>query len=230
MQTTTLFRPAAKFSLLLTAIGVLSSSFSAQAGSLVGALTDKNGQPVSHAALYAIPIGVALPEKKADETAVVTQENYAFSPYLTVVRTGTLVRFPNKDKHEHHLKSFSPAKTFELRVNSKKEEPAPILFDKAGDVALVCHFHDWMRGFIYVVDTPYFGKTDASGNATINNLPAGKYEVKAWAPNMFGEPLTQTIQVAGDGASNIKFQFNFVPKAPPAPRNLGKAPSTFGYD
>lgn len=229
MQTNTIQHLHGKLPLLLAAIGLLGYSLNADAGLMVGHLTDKNGQSVSNAVLFATPLDAAMPEKKPDETAVVAQENYAFSPYLTVVRNGTYIRFPNKDKHEHHLKSFSPAKTFELRVNSKKEEPA-MLFDKAGEVALVCHFHDWMRGFIYVVDTPYFSKSDASGNAVINNLPPGKYEVKAWAPNMLGEPLAQTVQIAGDGSSNIKFQFNFVPKAPPAPRNLGKSPATFGYD
>ncbi|MFZ6657631.1 methylamine utilization protein [Undibacterium sp. TJN19] len=215
---------------LVSTLGLVSLSNHATAGLLVGHLTDKNAQSVSNAVLFATPLDTPTPPKKAGDTSIVAQENYAFSPYLTVVRSGSLVRFPNKDNHEHHLKSFSPAKTFELRVNSKKEEPAPILFDKTGEVALVCHFHDWMRGFIYVVDTPYFTKTDASGNAVINNLPAGKYEVKAWAPNMLGEPLAQTVQVLADGSSNVKFQFNFVPKAPPAPRNLSKGPATFGYD
>ncbi|MFZ6870745.1 carboxypeptidase regulatory-like domain-containing protein [Undibacterium sp. Di27W] len=220
---------AHKFCLSLAALGLCSYSLTAQAGLLVGHLTDKNGQAMSNAVLFATPLDTPSPAKKPGETSVVAQENYAFSPYLTVIRAGTQVRFPNKDNHEHHLKSFSPAKTFELRVNSKKEEPAPILFDKVGEVALVCHFHDWMRGFIYVVDAPYFSKTDASGSVALNNLPAGKYEVKAWAPNMFGEALAQTVQVGNDGPTNVKFQFNFVPKAPPAPRNLSKG-ATFGYD
>lgn len=219
-----------KFCLSLSVLGLLAYSLTAQAGLLVGHLTDKNGQAMGNAVLFATPLDTPSPAKKPGETSIVAQENYAFSPFLTVIRSGTQVRFPNKDNHEHHLKSFSPAKTFELRVNSKKEEPAPILFDKAGEVALVCHFHDWMRGFIYVVDTPYFAKTDASGSVALNNLPAGKYEVKAWAPNMFGEPLAQTVQVANEGPSNVKFQFNFVPKAPPAPRNLSKGTATFGYD
>ncbi|MFZ6758431.1 methylamine utilization protein [Undibacterium sp. Ji50W] len=230
MQAQTAPPSRSKFCLLLSALGLLSYSLTAHAGLLVGYLTDKNAQSVANAVLFATPLDTPMPAKKAGDTSIVAQENYAFSPYLTVVRNGSLIRFPNKDNHEHHLKSFSPAKTFELRVNSKKEEPAPILFDKTGEVALVCHFHDWMRGFIYVVDTPYFAKTDASGSAVINNLPAGKYEVKAWAPNMLGEPMTQTVQVASDGPSNIKFQFNFIPKAPPAPRNLSKGAAPFGYD
>lgn len=190
----------------------------AQAGLVVGFLADKNGVAVPDAVLFATPLDAPLPGAKTAEPIIVAQENSVFVPYVSVIRAGTSVRFPNRDPHDHHLKSFSPAKTFELRVYNKREEPAPILFDKSGEVALVCHFHDWMRGYIFVVDTPFFAKTDKSGNALLNNLPAGRYEVKAWAASMLGAPLVQTVQVTPDGSIPVRFQFNFVPKAAPAPR------------
>ena len=190
----------------------------AHAGQISGVLTDKNGQAMQDAVLFATPLNTVVPPFKATDAIVVAQENSVFTPYLSVMRVGTSVRFPNRDAHDHHLKSFSPAKIFELRVKGKRDEPAPILFEKTGEVALVCHFHDWMRGYIYVVDTPYFARTDTAGNASLNALPAGKYEVKAWAPNMFGEPLSQTVQVNADGSTPVKMQFGFVPKAPPSPR------------
>lgn len=201
----------------------------AHAGAVAGFLADKNGAPVQDAVLFATPLGVPMPPAKPSEPAVVAQEGYAFSPYVSVIRVGTSVRFPNRDPHDHHLKSFSPAKPFELRTYSKKEEPTPILFDKTGDVVLVCHFHNWMRGFIYVVDTPYFAKTDKEGNAFLNNLPAGRYEVKAWAPNMLGAPLAQTVQVGASGSTPVKFQFNYVPKPAPAPRKPPKDDDYYSY-
>jgi plastocyanin len=207
--------------LVLSACGLVLST-PAQAGGVSGAVIGSNGQAVADAVLFATPLDTPPPPAKAVEPAVVAQENSAFVPYVTVIRTGTSVRFPNRDPHDHHLKSFSPTKPFELRVYSKKEEPAPVLFDKPGDVALVCHFHNWMRGFIYVVDTPYFGKTDGSGQVSLNNLPAGRYEVKAWAPYMFGSPPAQTIQVAATGATAVKFQLTYVPKPAPAPRMPSK--------
>lgn len=200
-----------------TAISFILLAPHAHAGNVSGVVTDKNGQPVMDAVVFAMPLDTPIPAAKAVEPAVVAQENSTFVPYVSVIRTGTSVRFPNRDSHDHHLKSFSPAKTFELRVYSKREEPAPIIFDKAGEVALVCHFHNWMRGFIYVVDTPYFAKTDKAGNAVLANLPAGKYEVKAWAPTMLGSPLSQTVQVAATGTSQVKYQLSYVPKTAPVP-------------
>ena len=195
-----------------------------QATMVVGFVADKNGQAVKDAVIYAIPLNpvAASASTKAAEAVAVAQENYSFSPYVSVIRAGTMVSFPNRDVHEHHLKSFSPAKTFELRVSNKRKE-APILFDKAGEVALVCHFHDWMRGYIFVVDTPYFGKTDNAGNAVMNDLPTGKYEIKVWTPNMLTPPLSQTIDVAQSGSMTVKFKFDFVPRPAPAARTPPKS-------
>ena len=216
IRSATNYRHAISIAGMFAATALITSQ--AHAALVIGFLTDKNGQAVSDAVMFATPLDTPAPAAKTVEPAIVAQENSAFVPYVSLIRAGTLVRFPNHDPHDHHLKSFSPAKTFELRVYNKREEPAPILFDKAGEVALVCHFHDWMRGYIFVVDTPYFAKTDKSGNALLNNLPAGKYEIKAWAPNMLGGPMAQTIQLTADGSTNVKFQFNFVPKAAPTPR------------
>lgn len=206
----------------LVCVFALNLASPAQAGSVSGTIIASNGQSVADAVLFATPLDAPLPAAKAGDPAIVAQENSIFVPYVTVIRTGTSVRFPNRDPHDHHLKSFSPAKPFELRVYNKKEEPAPVLFDKAGDVALVCHFHNWMRGFIYVVDTPYFAKTDGNGQATLSSLPAGRYEVKAWAPYMFGSPLAQTIQVGSAGSTPVKFQLGYVPKPAPAARAPAK--------
>ena len=204
----------------MAAVGLMLAG-QAHAGNVSGVVIDKNGQPVMDAVVFATPLDTPVPVAKPVESAVVAQENSAFVPYVSVVRAGTSIRFPNRDSHDHHLKSFSPAKTFELRVYSKRDEPAPIVFDKTGEVALVCYYHNWMRGFIYVVDTPYFAKTDKAGNALLSNLPAGKYEVKAWAPTMLGSPLTQTVQVSAPGTATVqvKYQLNYVPKtAPVAPK------------
>ena len=195
--------------------GILASQ--AHATSMVGHIVDKNGQPVLDAVVFATPLDKQTPAAKAGETVTVAQEKTTFVPYVTVIRTGTSVRFPNHDPYDHHVKSLSPAKIFEARIDAKKAGPKPIMFNKAGEVALVCFFHDSMRGYIYVVDTPYFAKTDKAGNAVLTDLPPGRYEVNAWAPSMIGQPLLQTVNVPEEGLTNAEFQFDFVPKPAPKP-------------
>jgi hypothetical protein len=71
------------------------------------------------------------------------------------------------------------------------------VFDQPGVVRLFCEIHDHMRGTILVLDTPYFQKTDAAGRYRLENLPAGRYELKAWIDD--DRVLERTVELR-DGA------------------------------
>ena len=144
---------------------------------------------------------------------VVAQDHLQFSPYVTPIRVGSEIRFPNHDKVEHHVKSFSAAKEFEIKPYEKLTPP-PVLFDKTGVVVIYCLIHEWMRSYVYVVDTPYFATTDATGHVSLDNLPPGNYEIRAWHPDMgsIKPPLLQTVKIAADVGQQIKFDFDFIPK------------------
>jgi hypothetical protein len=100
---------------------------------------------------------------------------------MTVLQAGTSVTFPNRDPIMHHVYSFSPAKSFEIKLYSGKA-PNAIVFDKPGIVTLGCNVHDWMIGYVLVVPTPYFAKTAADGDAQLSGMPAGSYRIHAWHP------------------------------------------------
>jgi plastocyanin len=193
------------------------------AGTISSVALSKSGEPMPDVVVFAMPVDHPAPPAVKVEAPIIAQQNMQFTPYVTAVRVGTEVKFPNYDKIEHHVKSFSPAKEFEIKPY-QKVTPPPILFDKSGIIVVYCLFHEWMRAYVMVVDTPYFAKTDASGAVNLDNLPDGKYEIRAWHPDMgyIKPPLTQTISVAGAGTQQIKFNFDFVPKK----RKFAKTEST----
>jgi hypothetical protein len=84
------------------------------------------------------------------------------------------------------------------------------LFDKPGVVVLGCNIHDWMIGFIYVSETPLFGKTDASGKMTIDDLPEGEYSVRVWHPRMDAaeESTIRHLVLKASGASDIEWKLS----------------------
>jgi len=170
-------------------------------------VTDNSGQAVTDAVVYAEP-EFALSNSKP-EPAIIEQKNKTFIPLVTVVQTGALISFPNNDTVKHQAYSFSPAKTFELKLYSGKPT-APLLFDKAGTITVGCNIHDQMLAYIQVVNTPFFAKTDTHGNATLPVLPAGKYTLKVWhylqAPG--SEPQAQALQVVKE-VPNIAVRLNF---------------------
>jgi plastocyanin len=171
-------------------------------GATIDAVVRDGRGGVHDAVVYAIPEGRPVPPPR--RAAVMEQKNRAFIPHVLAVQTGTAVRFPNLDDVQHHVYSFSSAKTFQLPLY-KGSPPNPVLFDKAGIVTLGCNIHDQMSAFIIVVDTPYFEKTAANGRASLRDLEPGRYTVRVWAPEMRGEPAPASVTVTGDEHVDISF-------------------------
>jgi len=141
----------------LVVLACLGSQPLASAAELRAAVNDSKGNPLPDAVVVAVPEDDQVPPAKPGAT-VEDQVDKEFVPYVQPVRVGTYVNFPNKDNIRHHVYSFSAAKRFELPLYSGTPA-APVLFDKVGVVLLGCNIHDWMIGYIYVTDAPYFGKT-----------------------------------------------------------------------
>ena len=91
--------------------------------------------------------------------AVIDQHHEQFVPRVLIVQRGTEVSFPNTDRVQHHVYSFSQTKQFELPLYRGNEHP-PVMFDHAGVAVLGCNIHDHMVGYVLVVDSSHFGFTD----------------------------------------------------------------------
>jgi plastocyanin len=143
-------------------------------------LTDQSGQVLEDAVVELLPIDGPLAVVK-QKPVMVAQQELMFVPFVTAVQQGTSIEFPNQDKTRHHVYSFSPAKVFELKLYSGKPEQ-PVLFDKAGVVALGCNIHDYMQAFVYVGSSPYLAVSNSQGIAVLNAVPAGRVQVKLWHP------------------------------------------------
>jgi plastocyanin len=189
-------RPLLRFALTLSLVMPL------RAATLDVQVKDGRGKGVRDAVVYAIPEGRTMP--LARKTAVMDQKNRMFIPHVLPVQTGTSVRFPNSDDIRHHVYSFSPAKPFQLPLY--KGTPAnPEVFDKAGVVTLGCNIHDQMTAFIIVVDTPYFEKTAANGQASLPDLGPGRYTLRVWYPDMREEPKPQSIHLTANERVRAEF-------------------------
>ena len=155
----------------------------AQAADLAISVVDARGKPVEHAAVLVRLAAPSVAPASAAPTTQIVQHFQSFAPNVLPVAVGTTVQFPNLDRMRHHVYSFSPGNTFEIHLYSGEEIPQ-VRFDKPGVVALGCNIHDWMQGYIYVTDAPYFGATDTSGAVTLAGLPPGDYRVSVWHPQL----------------------------------------------
>jgi plastocyanin len=160
------------------------------------------GTPVQDAIIIAEP-AQASPPPRPGLKDVMDQRNLTFVPGALVVQTGTAVDFPNSDQVRHQVYSFSSAKTFQLALYAGKAH-APVVFDKPGLVTLGCNIHDSMLGYIYVTDSPWYGRTGADGTVLLHDLVPGEYTVRLWHTLLdeSGPELQQHLNL-GDGATGI---------------------------
>jgi plastocyanin len=192
----------------------------AMAGNLEVLVTAPGGQPIEDFALV-LEAAHVLPVRKAKAT--ILQQDREFSPYLTIVQTGTAIEFPNRDPFKHHVYSFSQPKIFEIKLYAGK--PAkPVVFDKPGIVALGCNVHDWMEAYVLVVDTPYFAKTGADGRARIANVPAGSYRLRLWHPRLTPDMPSRDISM---GKETVRMVLKAT--VPPRPEHNKPPLDQIGY-
>jgi hypothetical protein len=139
---------------------------------------------------------------------------------------GSPVYFPNKDDVRHHVYSFSAAKRFELPlyVGTPAE---PVVFDRPGIVTIGCNIHDWMIGYIYVAETPYFARSGGDGQARLDNLPAGRYVLRVWHPRMelSEEATSRAVNLERTGVVSVTWELKLKsavrPRRAPVPGGRG---------
>lgn len=163
-------------------LGWLAATFGVGAcrGESVGVrVLDASGQPLADAVVSVAGIAEGPPVAGA----TLDQRDLRFVPRVLAVSRGTSVRFLNGDRVNHHVYSFSPVQRFDLRLK-RGEGSESIRFDNAGTVVVGCNIHDWMLGFIRVVDGNHFTVTDAQGEARLEvptPWPEGA-TLRAWHP------------------------------------------------
>ena len=144
--------------LALAALALLLPAVCAAASAPLRVEVRSGTQPVDAAVVTLMPIGRAAAVVPIE--AVMDQINSEFTPRVLVVPKGSRVRFPNSDRIRHQVYSFSPAKRFELPLYTGTP-PDPVVFGSAGIVTVGCNIHDWMKGYIVVVDTPHHALSTA---------------------------------------------------------------------
>lgn len=189
-------------SLLLTFLLPLAVS----AADLEARFVDEKGKPVVDAVISAYPLASQTLPAPSSAVLELEQINKEFKPHVTVVQLGGKVSFPNRDGVAHHVYSFSEAKKFELPLYTGL--PEPMVFDRAGVVTLGCNIHDWMKGYILVVDTPFFALSNAEGRARLAGLPEGPWRLEVWHPRLKGDLINREVQLTDKAGPEESFSLS----------------------
>lgn len=182
-------------------IGVLAGSLcgGAWAATVEVRVVGSDGKALADAVVF-----LESPAAKAASRPVanvqVEQAKRQFTQRVSVVTVGSEVYFPNHDTVRHQVYSFSPVKTFELKLYAGTPSK-PVLFDQPGIAVLGCNIHDNMVAWVVVVETPHFGSADANGTVRLEAVPAGDYQLRTWhsalAPGALALAQRLTVPAAG---------------------------------
>lgn len=212
---------AALAPLILGAVGV-TAPIGSEASDLAVTVHDLSSNPLMDAAVYAEPVkGSASAGPSAH--AMIDQVDREFVPLVSVIRTGTEVSFPNSDNMRHSIYSFSPAKTFNIKLYYGRQA-SPVMFDKPGIVTLGCNIHDNMMAWVVVVDTPYFGKTTADGVSVLKGLEPGDYHVSVWYPGAPKIPTVSEVHVEANHDARLAVRIDASASPLPALRARAATP------
>jgi len=210
-----------------TALLMLLAAAPAQSAEMRVLVKDYKGKPVADAVILAVPVDPRSALHARLPADAMDQVDKQFVPYVKPIFVGSTVRFPNSDNIRHQVYSFSPAKKFELPLYASTGAP-PVVFDKPGVVVLGCNIHDWMIGYIYVSETPFFTKTGPLGTAVITDMPAGEYIVRLWHPSMdhAEETTNRRVTLAADMPASAEWQIGLRPNIR-VPRVSGAASPSY---
>ena len=173
----------------------------------------KDNQPVEDIVVYLMNADGTTFDYQGSEVTVYQQDK-KFAPYITVKTLKDNLVFENKDTIRHHIFTvLSKELDFPLQKNQRVTEHN---INRLGDALLACNIHDWMAGYIFTVDTPYHGKSDANGSVTFELPETGDYSAAIWHPQLDKSDQTQKQSFVSDTTTALTFQLT---------KNMAEIPS-----
>ena len=158
---------------------------------------------------------VPTKEQQGPQNREMVQKDRRFHPHVLAVPKGSRVDFPNRDNTQHHVYSFSEARTFDLELFADSPEK-PVRFDKAGIVELGCNIHDHMQAFIVVTDHQRVLRASGQGRLTVSEPQASRIRetgsLEVWHPRLRNSDTVRTVKLMDEGKDGISVQLDVIPE------------------
>lgn len=184
-----------------------------------GALTNPAWRISDTGGLADVVVSIGLNARASNlsvPTPLIDQKHCEFTPYLTVLQPGQMVRLRNSDLTFHNIRvvrhemgTLNGGTNLVNLAQPARGDENEYQFNEPGVYRLECDVHRWMKAWVYVGDGIYTASTDKNGRFEIKrSLPDAEYELTAWHP-MFAKPLKKKITV-NQGKAEVNFNFSLL--------------------
>lgn len=166
------------------------------------------GGNLGGAVVYVAKIDKGKPWGETDK-AVLDQKGCRFAPDVLVVKKDSELTIRNSDPVLHNIHTYEiigavRRTMFNVGQPDKGDMKQPVKVRRANIVKIECDAHDFMHAWAFTADNPYAAVTKEDGSFSIDGLPDGDYELKAWHP-VLGE---KSAKVTVKGAATASFEFS----------------------
>ena len=170
-----------------------------------------------------IRTGKAFPlERRFD----LTNNDCILDPFVQAITTNSTLNVGNDDRavQTNRFINVGTGKIVALAPFNDDGEVVPVdRFKEPAEIEVVSEQHPWAHAWIAVLDHPYFAQTDAKGAFSIDGVPPGKYQIRAWHPALgFAD---DSVTVTGGQQVSVAFRIRRASPATPAviaPAESGK--------
>ncbi len=142
--------------------------------------------------------------KDFGEAMVLDQKECVYTPHIVLTPAGSELEILNNDGILHNIHTYSEANPAFNQAQPKFKKKLKKKFDQPEVVRVECDAHGWMKGWIVVMEHPYYAVTDGEGKFSLSDVPAGEYEVKIWHETL-GEAMQKvTVEAGGDAGLAVE--------------------------
>jgi len=154
--------------------------------------------------------GKPFPADVGDVT--IDQKGCKFSPFLQIMKNKATLAAVNQDPVLHNIHTYElirgdakgPKKTiFNVSQPDPNTVTNTVKMKKGAAMKVECDAHDFMHAFVFVAKNPYYAVVKEDGSFSIDNVPPGKYTIKAWH-GMVKNKKAKVVVKAG-AASTVDF-------------------------
>lgn len=139
------------------------------------------------------------------EGVVLDQHGCRYIPHVFGMQVGQDLIIRNSDGILHNIHTM-PSINRSINFGQPVAMDTTRTMDRAEVmIPIECDVHDWMVGYVGVLEHPYFATTGDGGTFSLANLPPGTYTIEAW--HELYDAQTMSVTVGESETAEIEFTF-----------------------